>query len=163
MIEETFQAYRDVAEFRLVYIKEAHAADGRSPVAYAKEMGITEHDDIKERCTTAQKLIDDKSLTLPFLVDDMEDSVNKAYQAWPDRIFVVRTDGKLAVAASRGPFGFKPALEQTIEWLKQFKETGAEPALPEPKKTESKQDGNEDKGEGKSGGLGDGIHRPPTR
>lgn len=125
-----YQDYKDVAEFRMVYIKEAHAADGRRPVQYAKEKGITEHENYQERCTTAQLLIDDKVLTLPCLIDGMDDKVNQAYSASPDRIFVVRTDGKLAVAADRGPFGFKPGLQASVKWLKEFKKSGKEPPLP---------------------------------
>lgn len=125
-----YQDYKDVAEFRMVYIKEAHAADGRRPVQYAKEKGITEHENYEERCTTAQLLIDDKVLTLPCLIDGMDNKVNEAYSASPDRIFVVRTDGKLAVAADRGPWGFKPGLEASIKWLKAYKKTGKEPSLP---------------------------------
>ncbi len=125
-----YQEYKDVAEFRMVYINEAHASDGRSPVGYAKELGITEHDDIGERCTTAQMLLDDKQLTIPCLIDGMDNKVNEAYSAWPDRIFLVRKDGRLAVAAERGPWGFKPALDEANEWLESFKQNGEEPELP---------------------------------
>ena len=132
-----YQDYKDIAEFRMVYINEAHASDGRRPVDYAKEKGITEHDDYEERCTTAQMLIDDETLTIPCLIDGMDNKVNEAYSAWPDRIFLVRTDGKLAVAADRGPRGFSPALDDTIQWLSKFKQTGTEPAL---RSTNSRQD-----------------------
>lgn len=125
-----FQDYKHVAEFRMVYINEAHAADGRRPVGYAKEKGITEHDSYEERCTTAQMLLDDKTLTLPCLIDAMDNKVNQAYSAWPDRIFVVRTDGKLAVAADRGPRGFNPGLEAANQWLYAFSKSGTEPELP---------------------------------
>lgn len=123
----------------MVYIKEAHASDSRRPVGYAKELNITEHDDIEERCTTAKMLIDDKKLTIPCLVDGMDNAVNTNYSAYPDRIFLVRTDGRLAVAAERGPWGFKPGLKATTEWLKEFKETGKEPELKiKPKKSDVK-------------------------
>jgi len=131
-----YNDYKDIAEFRMVYINEAHAADGRRPVAYAKEKGITEHDDYSERCTTAQMLMDDKTLTIPCLIDGMDNKVNQAYSAWPDRIFLVRTDGKLAVAADRGPWGFKPGLTASNEWLEQFSKSGKEPELPEVKETD---------------------------
>ena len=36
---------------------------------------------------------------------------------------------KLAVAADRGPWGFKPALDQTKAWLAAYKKTGQEPDL----------------------------------
>jgi hypothetical protein len=130
-MEKMYQDYKGVAEFRIVYINEAHAADGRSPVAYAGELGINEHTSYEDRCSTAEMLIEDKSLTIPCVIDGMDNSVNEAYRAWPDRIFLVRTDGRLAVAATRGPFGFEPALEETIDWLTEFKRTGVEPKLPE--------------------------------
>jgi hypothetical protein len=121
----------------MVYINEAHAADGRSPVKYAKEKGITEHDDYGERCVTAQMLMDDETLTIPCLIDGMDNKVNQSYSAWPDRIFLVRTDGKLAVAADRGPWGFKPGLSASDEWLKEFSESGKEPELPAAKDGDS--------------------------
>jgi len=145
-MEQMYQDYKDLAEFRMVYIREAHASDSRWPVGYAKDLGITEHDDYGERCTAAKKLLDDKSLTIPTLVDDMEDSVNKDYRAWPDRIYVVRTDGRLAVAAKRGPFGFKPALDETKKWLEEFKKTGTEPPIEVAAPEKNEDDGSSDDG-----------------
>ncbi len=72
-MEEMFQTYKDVAEFRMIYIREAHAADGCRPVGYATEMGIMEHTSIDDRCTTAQKLIDDKSLSMSEFKDSDEE------------------------------------------------------------------------------------------
>lgn len=131
-MESMYQDYRDIAEFRLVYINEAHASDGRWPVPYAREKGITEHDDYEERCATAEMLISDEELTIPTLIDSMDNVVNEKYQAWPDRIFVVRSDGILAVAAEPGPFGFKPALRQTQRWLAALREKGEELDAPPP-------------------------------
>jgi len=113
----------------MVYINEAHAADGRRPVDYAKELDITEHQNYGERCETAERLIKDKELTIPCVIDGMENLVNGAYQAHPDRIFLVRTDGRLAVAGDRGPFGFEPALKEAQTWLEEFAKTKAEPEL----------------------------------
>ena len=130
-MERLYNEYRDIVEFRMVYINEAHAADGTWPVAYAKDKGITEHDDYSERCTTAQMLLDDKQLTIPCVIDGMDNKVNRAYSAWPDRVFLIRSDGRLAVAADRGPRGFKPALAESRRWLEAFRAQGEEPALPE--------------------------------
>jgi len=130
-MQKMYDDYKDIAEFRLVYIKEAHAADSSWPVPYAKEKGITEHTSYGQRCDVAKKLLDDENLTIPTVVDNMENEVNKAYSAWPDRVFLVRKDGRLAVAAGRGPWGFKPGVDATLAWLKEFKESGKEPALPE--------------------------------
>lgn len=129
-MEKMYQDYKDIAEFRMVYIREAHASDSSWPVEYAKEKGITDHKNYEQRCTTADMLFKDKKLTIPCVIDDMDDAVNKAYGAWPDRVYVVRTDGRLAVAAKRGPWGFKPALDETAKWLAEFRKTEVEPALP---------------------------------
>ncbi len=53
---------------------------------------------------------------IPALVDDIEDSVSAAYAAWPDRLYLVGTDGKIAFHGGRGPFGFLPdELERAIQ------------------------------------------------
>ncbi len=74
-------------------------------------------------------LAEDKSLTIPMLVDEIDDNVNALYQALPNRVFLVRKDGRLAVAASRGPMGFPPALKEAKEWLAAYATSGEEPAL----------------------------------
>ena len=51
-------------------------------------------------------------------VDEMDDAVMKAYSAWPDRLYLVGLDGRVAHAGGRGPFDFKPAeLQESIEAL----------------------------------------------
>lgn len=129
-MERMYQEYKDIAEFRLVYINEAHAADGTWPVGYAKELGIKEHTSYGERCTVASKLLEDKGLTIPTVIDGIDNKVGKAYTGWPDRVFVVRKDGRVAVAAERGPWGFAPGLKKAGEWLAAYREKGVEPELP---------------------------------
>jgi hypothetical protein len=128
-MQTMYDTYGDIAEFRIVYINEAHASDSSWPVEYAEEKGITEHDDYGERCSTADMLLADKSITIPTVIDGMDNAVNEAYSASPDRAFIVRTDGKLALASGRGPWGFAPAIDDAKAWLAMFKETGAEPAI----------------------------------
>ena len=45
---------------------------------------------------------------MPALVDDVDDSVNEAYAAWPDRLYLVGRDGRIAYHGGPGPFEFKP-------------------------------------------------------
>lgn len=120
-----------------MYIREAHAADSSWPVGYARKLKITQHKNFKERCQVAERLRKEKKLTVPFLVDDMKDTASRLYQGWPDRVYLVRSDGTLAVAGRRGPWGFRPALEQARTWLEQFRKTGKEPppvSEPQPEK-----------------------------
>ena len=48
----------------------------------------------------------DLKLGMPVLVDDMQDSVAKAYNAMPDRLFIVKADGTIGYRGNRGPRGF---------------------------------------------------------
>lgn len=125
-----YEEFKDIAEFRMVYITEAHAGDGRRPVDYAKDLSIFEHKKLDDRCEAADRLFKDKALTIPCIIDGMENLVNQAYSAHPDRIFVVRSDGRLAVAGERGPRGFEPAMKDAQRWLKNFRDKKSEPELP---------------------------------
>ena len=126
-----YQEHKDIAAFYIVYVSEAHASDDRRPVQYATELGITEHKDHEQRCSVAERLVSEKKLTIPFLVDGMDNKVANSYFGHPDRLFLVRKDGKLGVAGKRGPRGFKPAMADVEQWLAEYKKTGEEPAIPE--------------------------------
>ena len=41
-------------------------------------------------------------------VDEMDDRVNKAYAAWPTRLYLVGLDGKVVYHGGLGPFDFHP-------------------------------------------------------
>jgi hypothetical protein len=50
----------------------------------------------------------------------MDDAVMTAYAAHPDRLYLVDSDGRVAYAGGRGPWGFKPdelkaAMDETLE------------------------------------------------
>ncbi len=63
---------------------------------------------VEEREGIANDCIRSMKLTIPFLIDNMDDTANQGYSAWPDRIYVVGKDGKVAYKGSQGPRGFKP-------------------------------------------------------
>lgn len=49
-------------------------------------------------------------------VDEMDDAVNKAYAAWPTRLYLIGLDGKVVYHGGLGPFDFHPyKLENAIE------------------------------------------------
>ena len=49
-------------------------------------------------------------------VDEMDDRVNKAYAAWPTRLYLIGLDGRVVYAGGLGPYGFRPAeLKTAIE------------------------------------------------
>ncbi len=100
-----FEAYKKDVEFFVVYIREAHAIDSRLPM----EFGMIE-DPVTafERLTVASQCMADLDLPFPAIVDKMDDAVNLAYRAWPDRLYLVGKDGKIAYSGGPGPFMFLP-------------------------------------------------------
>ena len=151
-MERIYKTYKDIADVYIVYISEAHAVDDRRPVGIAREKGIKEHTTYGERCAVAESLVKDKKLTIPCLIDGIDDAVDKDYNGHPDRVFLVGKDGKLAIAGKRGPWGFKPALEEAEAWLAEYKKTGKEPALKKAEKKDDKKDDAKPEKRAESGG-----------
>jgi hypothetical protein len=48
-------------------------------------------------------------IQFPAVVDNMENTTEAAYTAWPDRLYLVNNTGKIAFKSAPGPAGFKPA------------------------------------------------------
>lgn len=69
----------------------------------------------ERRCEVAATCSAELALTIPRVVDDMEDTVDTLYAGWPERIYVVDRGGRIAYAGGRGPFGFAP--EDAEAWL----------------------------------------------
>ena len=55
-------------------------------------------------------------------VDNMDDTVNQTYAAWPTRLYLIGIDGRVVYHGGLGPFDFHPSkLEQAIqEYLAQL-------------------------------------------
>ncbi len=54
-------------------------------------------------------------LGIPMIVDGIDNRVGEAYSGFPDRLYVIDGDGKVAFKSGRGPFGFIPAeMEQDL-------------------------------------------------
>jgi alkylhydroperoxidase family enzyme len=105
--------------FLTVYVREAHPTDGwRSPsndkVGISVAQPTTVDDRIKVAGTCGARL----EITMPLLVDALDDRVGHAYSGMPDRLYIIDTAGRVAYKAGRGPFGFKPAeMEQSLIML----------------------------------------------
>jgi type I thyroxine 5'-deiodinase len=51
--------------------------------------------------------VKDLKVELPMVVDEIDNRTERAYTAWPDRLYVVDGDGKIAFKSPPGPFGFE--------------------------------------------------------
>jgi iodothyronine deiodinase-like protein len=72
----------------------------------------------EERLAAATSCAVGLKMAMPMAVDGLDNAVASAYGGWPDRLYLVRPDGRIAYQGGEGPFGFKPAeLEQAVETL----------------------------------------------
>jgi hypothetical protein len=100
-----YEQYKNDVQFVVVYIREAHAIDSRSPMQ-TKEM-IEDPITLIERASVAKVCLTKMELRpIPAVVDRLDDKTNQAYKGWPDRLFLVGKNGKMAYSGGRGPFGF---------------------------------------------------------
>ncbi len=104
-VNKLHQKYGKDFEFVLVYIREAHPIGGRRENQYSI---IEDPETLKERQKAAQMSAKKLKFKFTITVDEMDNTVNKAYSAWPERLFVVDKKGSIAYAGERGPWGFKP-------------------------------------------------------
>ena len=112
-----YETYHKDVEFLVIYIREAHALDGVSPMG-GRGMPLVEEPTTKEErkaiARTCSAKLDMSPMTV--LIDDMKDTTNASYSGHPDRLYLVGKDGKIAYAGDRGPWGFKPdELDKAIQ------------------------------------------------
>jgi Iodothyronine deiodinase len=69
---------------------------------------IANHVSLEDRSSAARAGVARLGLTMPVLVDGMDDAVSEAFAAWPERIYVVDRDGRIAYTGGPGPFEFDP-------------------------------------------------------
>ena len=56
-------------------------------------------------------------MTVPILVDTIDDQVEQAYAGWPDRIYVIGKDSKIVFKGDPGPRGFQPSIKEAAAIL----------------------------------------------
>ena len=62
-----------------------------------------EREQLAELCTTSLQI------SLPTVIDKIDNAVELAYAGFPDRIYVLDSDGIVRYKTDPGPFGFKVA------------------------------------------------------
>jgi hypothetical protein len=117
-LERLYQTYKDRVAFLLVYIAEAHP--GSIVSVPTKEGGkelqiIPPTATVGERLRNLRQFVALAGLTMPAVIDSEENAAKHAYAAWPDRLYVIGVDGKVAYKSAPGPRGFK--VPELADWL----------------------------------------------
>lgn len=61
-----------------------------------------------DRAFIAGSCVRKLGIKFPAVLDEFGNSTELAYTAWPDRIYLIGSNGKIAYKSKPGPFGFKP-------------------------------------------------------
>ena len=92
----------------MVYITEAHPSDVwqmqsnvRDKVVFASPKNE------EERASVAGACVRKLGIKFPAVLDEFGNSTEQAYTGWPDRIYLVDQNGRVAYKSRPGPFGFK--------------------------------------------------------
>ena len=99
-----------------MYVREAHPIDGwrmesndRVGVSAAQPRSDLQRVEVATQCH------DLLEMSMPVLVDGIDDRVGHAYSGMPDRLYIIDREGKVAFKSGRGPFWFNPAeMEQAL-------------------------------------------------
>ena len=107
-------------EFFVVYVQEAHPTDG-----WQIDSNITEgvlfrqHQNYQERERVAQTCSLDLHLGVPILIEEMNNAIDEAYGAAPERLYLIDAQGRVAYQGGAGPHFFDlDEWEHAIETLR---------------------------------------------
>src|SRR5262249_5969839 len=108
-LNRMYRQYKNNVQFFLIYIQEAHASDAWQTKTNLRERVIVPSPkSYEERAGVAASCAAHLRIDMPILIDDFENSTERRYHAWPDRIYVIDRDGRVAYKGKTGPAGFKP-------------------------------------------------------
>jgi hypothetical protein len=84
-------------------------SNDRAGVAFRQPQSGEERAGVAAKCCAALEM------TIPLVVDELDDRVGNAYSGMPDRLYVLSRDGRVVYKGGRGPFGFNPSeMEQSL-------------------------------------------------
>lgn len=102
-VEKLHAAYKDRVHFFIVYVREAHPTDGWA--LKTNEFQVMSPKSLAEREAIATDFAKRLDITIPVLVDSIDDRVEKSYSGWPNRMYIIDAEGKIAAKGTAGPRG----------------------------------------------------------
>jgi len=113
---QIFNDYKDHADFLTVYVREAHPTDEWQMKSNVKEdVCYAQPKTLEQRLAIANDFTKRYSFPIPFGIDDMSNTVNDLYAAWPERLYILDESGRIAYRGGMGPFNYSP--KEVRAWL----------------------------------------------
>ena len=108
-LNKLYEQYRNQVEFLVVYITEAHPSDVWQMQSNLKDKVIfASPRNEEERAFVAGSCVRKLGIEIPAVLDEFGNSTESAYTAWPDRLYLIDSQGRVAYKSKPGPFGFHP-------------------------------------------------------
>jgi iodothyronine deiodinase-like protein len=108
-LEELYDRHGAEVAFFIVYIREAHPEDGWVlEENREEEIALVDPVSLEDRADAAEACVLRLRTRIPVLLDDVDDAIALGYGGWPDRLYLIGRDGRVAFQGDEGPFGFKP-------------------------------------------------------
>jgi hypothetical protein len=103
--------------FYIVYIQEAHPTDLWTTESNVKDgVLFASAQTDGQRSNTASACVRNLGIHIPAILDSIENKTERAYTGWPDRLYMIGTDGRVAFKTAPGPYGFSTrGLQQALE------------------------------------------------
>ena len=104
-----------------MYIQEAHPVDLWQVSSNLRDgVLLASPQTPEERTGDAEMCVVKLAIKLPSVVDGIDNRVERAYTGWPDRLYVIGTDGRIRYKSAPGPYGFstkdlEASLKQTLQ------------------------------------------------
>jgi hypothetical protein len=116
-METIYRQYKDRVEFFIVYVQEAHPTDGWQVDSNVTERVLyQQHQNYAERESVATTCSLDLNVSIPIVVEEMDNVIDEAYGAAPERLYLIGRDGRVAYHGGAGPHFFDlDAWEHAIE------------------------------------------------
>lgn len=106
-LEELRIEHADKLALAFVYIKEAHPSDEWQMDSNEKSGVVFEQPrNNAERLIRARAFVAGMGLDGEVLMDDITNVANACYAAWPERLYAIGIDGRIAYKGGMGPFDF---------------------------------------------------------
>jgi alkylhydroperoxidase family enzyme len=87
-------------------------SNDRVGISISQPRGFGQRSKVAEQCCSRLEI------SMPLLVDEMNDRIGHLYSGMPDRLYLIDREGRIAYKSGRGPFGFKTGeMEQSLLML----------------------------------------------
>ena len=93
----------------MVYIREAHASDvWQDPDNLEDHVVFASPKSFDDRRRMGEMCVVKLGIKFPAVIDTFDNQTERAYTAWPDRLYVIDQNGRVTFKSAPGPFGFRP-------------------------------------------------------